>query len=144
MSGGHLSGGQMSHHPYSLLTRHLLTCYSPLTFHLHTTYSSITHYFTHHVITTYSPLTHNLIPPHSPPTHHSLTTHSPLTPLTHHSFTIHSPLSHPLLTTYLHLTYHLKLDSARIYWHGWGDEMQNKAEAQPAWLQLAAGAGSWA
>ena len=39
----------------------------------------------------------------------------------------------------------------RIHWHGgwWGggwwvgggaDEMQNKAEAQPAWLQLAAGA----
>ena len=30
-----------------------------------------------------------------------------------------------------------------IYWHGgegWVDEMQNKAEAQPAWLQLAAGA----
>ena len=27
----------------------------------------------------------------------------------------------------------------RIYWHGvggWVDEMQNKAEAQPAWLQL--------
>ena len=23
------------------------------------------------------------------------------------------------------------------------DEMQNKAEAQPAWLQLAAGAGRW-
>ena len=26
---------------------------------------------------------------------------------------------------------------------GWVDEIQNKAEAQPAWLQLAAGAGSW-
>ena len=26
-----------------------------------------------------------------------------------------------------------------IYWHGGGDEMQNKAEAQQAWLQLAAG-----
>ena len=27
----------------------------------------------------------------------------------------------------------------RIYWEGgWVDEMQNKAEAQPAWLQLAA------
>ena len=24
------------------------------------------------------------------------------------------------------------------------DEIENKAEAQPAWLQLAAGAGSWA
>ena len=37
---------------------------------------------------------------------------------------------------YLHL---------RIYWHGGGDEIQNKAEAQPAWLQLAVGAaaGSW-
>ena len=29
----------------------------------------------------------------------------------------------------------------RIYWHGvMVDEMQNKAEAKPAWLQLAAGA----
>ena len=32
----------------------------------------------------------------------------------------------------------------RIYWHGWVggwvNEIQNKAEAQPAWLQLAAGA----
>ena len=28
----------------------------------------------------------------------------------------------------------------RIYWHGGVDEMQNKAIAQPAWLQLAVGA----
>ena len=41
----------------------------------------------------------------------------------------------------------------RIYWHGgggggggggWLDEMQNKAIAQPAWLQLAAGAAAGA
>ena len=37
----------------------------------------------------------------------------------------------------------------RIYWHkgggwGWVDEMQNKAEAQPARLQLAAGAAAGA
>ena len=33
----------------------------------------------------------------------------------------------------------------RIYWHGGGvDEMQNKAEAQPARLQLAAGAAAGA
>ena len=36
----------------------------------------------------------------------------------------------------------------RIYWHGggggWVDEMQNKAIAQPAWLQLAAGAAAGA
>ena len=36
----------------------------------------------------------------------------------------------------------------RIYWQGGVgvgvDEMQNKAEAQPAWLQLAAGAAAGA
>ena len=35
----------------------------------------------------------------------------------------------------------------RIYWHGgggWVDEMQNKAIAQPAWVQLAAGAAAGA
>ena len=34
----------------------------------------------------------------------------------------------------------------KIYWHGGVGvvEMQNKAKAQPAWLQLAAGAAAWA
>ena len=34
----------------------------------------------------------------------------------------------------------LALMQLRIYWPGGGDEIQNKAEAQRAWLQLAAGA----
>ena len=39
-------------------------------------------------------------------------------------------------------TYHFQTTANhhRIYWHEGVDEIQNKAEAQPAWLQLAAGA----
>ena len=37
------------------------------------------------------------------------------------------------------------LESTGTGWGwGWVDEMQNKAEAQPAWLQLAAGAAAGA
>ena len=31
-----------------------------------------------------------------------------------------------------------------VRWMKWVDELQNKAEAQPAWLQLEAGAAAWA
>ena len=38
----------------------------------------------------------------------------------------------------------LKSTGTGVGIRGWVDEMQNKAEAQRAWLQLAAGAAAWA
>ena len=69
-----------------------------------------------------------------------------LSSLTHHLLITYSPLTHHLLTTYSPLKALLSLNLLARVGGGWGwvDEMQNKAEAQPAWLQLAAGAGSWA
>ena len=61
--------------------------------------------------------------------HHWLNTYSPLT--------TGSPLTHPLLRTDSPLIASFtQLESTGT--GGWVDEIQNKAEAQPAWLKLAA------